>query len=167
MMEGIQPRTGIKIGTKEQSTESISNRKVGTLHRAILMRGVGTSWSNSITVALEKGSDLGVAIKFTALLVHVDVFMGTRRGMVTQEMIKPMEGGGFAAAGIPIKVTGEVVRYQNPSRFTIEPLVESGTGSIRRGRASKREVNGQTLKGDSGRASRMSARGMREMTKIQ
>jgi hypothetical protein len=74
-------------------------------------------------------------------------------------MIEPMEGGGLAAAGIAIKVTGKVVRYQNPARFTIEALVESGTGSIRRGRASKREVNGQTLKRDGGRASRMSASG--------
>ncbi len=59
MMEGIRPKTGIEICTKEHGAESISNRKVGTLHRAILMRGVSTSWSNSITVALEKGSDPG------------------------------------------------------------------------------------------------------------
>jgi hypothetical protein len=82
MMEGIRPETGIEICTEEHGTKSIGNRKVGTLHRAILMRGVGTSGSNSIAVALEEGSNLGVAIQFTAL-VHVDVFMGTRRGMVT------------------------------------------------------------------------------------
>ena len=158
MMEGIRPKTGIKISTKEHGTESVSDCKVGTLHRAILMRGVGTSWSNRIAVALEEGSDLGVAIKFTAL-VHVDVFMGTRRGMMTQEMIEPVDGGGFAAAGIAIKVTGEVVRYQNPACFTIEALVEGGSGGIGGGCASKREVDGQTLKGDGGCAGRMGASG--------
>ena len=62
------------------SFDGMVNGLVVALIEAILMVGIGASGKDVKSPVLKQLANLGVAIEFSTL-VHVDIFVGTGRGM--------------------------------------------------------------------------------------
>lgn len=81
VVESIGPEANIEVGASEKGANGISNSEMAAFDGAVLMRSVRSGWTNSVSKLSKEIDDVGVGIKFAAL-VKLDIFVGTGWGIL-------------------------------------------------------------------------------------
>ena len=83
-----------------------------------------------VTSRSEQVSNLWVVVEL-ATLVHMDIFIraGISRGVLREEVSKPLHRRGLGSPGITILHTCEVISDQDLASFTIETFIILPSGS--------------------------------------
>jgi hypothetical protein len=90
-MEGIGPKTGIKIAANQHGAKGIPNGLVGALYRAILVGTIGTCGADGVSMALKESANFLIVVKF-ASLVKIDILPPRNVwGVLFEPVVEPVE----------------------------------------------------------------------------
>jgi hypothetical protein len=152
-MECIWPEFDIKVGAVKHSLKSIAYRLMGAFHWSILVRTASASDADFVAKAFEKRADLGVVVKFSALVKH-DILASNARRMSEKPVLEPGQRGSFGYTGSAIELRCGIICNEDVAGFAVDTFVGVSTSCIFGSLACKGEIDGQTLPWNGSRASR-------------
>jgi hypothetical protein len=111
MVEGIGPEGGAEISTSKYSAKGSANglmRTMGTLSRAILVRGIRVSELDLISKVVEGNVNIAAFAKLTTT-IQMNVFVRAGWGVVGKPLIEPVDGRSLSGKGTAEQATTEMV----------------------------------------------------------
>lgn len=121
-MECIRPEANRNVGTEKERANAIVDGAMCALDRTELIGGISTGRTNGVFKFREESFGFRVLAEF-ARLVQVNIFIGTTRREVRQEVSKPFDRASFGDTGITVMHASEVIRDKDPTSFAIVPEV--------------------------------------------
>ena len=156
MVKSVGPKTGVEIGTGEESANGIGDDEVTAFDRTILMGGVGAGGAEFIAELGEEGAHLRIGIKL-ATLIKMNVFIRTGGTAFAKEGTEPINRGSLRDTSSSHLEPGEVVRDKDPASLAVKANKRGVAGGVRRVGAGEREVDREALEGDGGATCRVGA----------
>ena len=94
---------------------------MAAFNRSILVRRVGSSRIDRVTIGGKQVPCIWVLVEFTRL-VKVNVLILAVGTVLSEEVLKPMQWGSFGNARVPVLHLSKMIGDQNPCSLAIDTL---------------------------------------------
>ena len=122
----------------------------------ILIGRIGSGGSDDVPKSRKKFLDFRITVQFPPL-IQIDVFIGTCRSVLFQEVPKPVDGTGFGNASFTVKATSKVIGDDNGACFAIIAFKVLAAVFVFRSGTREPKVDRESLIGNSGCAGSIGA----------
>jgi hypothetical protein len=144
VIKSVWPKCCSEVGAGEHGTQSVFNSLMRAVARAFLMGGIRTC-QLSLTTEIGKGvKDFATTAKFTTT-IHADIFVRTRRGIVRQPLIEPINRRGFGSKGTTDETATEMINDEDIASFPVMSHQIVKPFGIRAALYHEDEVDAETL----------------------